>query len=97
MSDAQLYHELHCEVSAAIDEVGRFLGRLVEGPASGSGPPAHQLCIDRDIQRFFTAYYALRAKHADEHLNVAVLALTKSGELYTLCNTRSLSWIAMRC
>ena len=88
MSDAQLYHELHCEVSAAIDEVGRFLGRLVEGPVSGGGPPAHQLCIDRDIQRFFTAYYALRAKHADEHLNVAVLALTKSGELRTAGCTR---------
>ncbi|KAK9845844.1 hypothetical protein WJX81_004061 [Elliptochloris bilobata] len=80
MGDAQLYHVLHSEVTRAIDEVGRFLGRLVEGPAPESGPPAHQLCIDRDIQRFFTSYYTLRAKHADEHLNVAVLALTKSGK-----------------
>ncbi len=80
MGDAQVYHSLHAQVSTAIDEVGRFLGRLVEGPASGSGTPAHQLCIDRDIQRFFSSYYALRAKHADEHLNVAVLALTKSGK-----------------
>ncbi len=79
MGDAQAYHELRAHVGAAIDDVGRFLGSLVEGPGAGHSAPAHQLCIDKDIQKFFTSYYNLRTKHADEHLNVAVLALTKSG------------------
>ncbi len=98
MGDAQAYHELRAQVGAAIDDVGRFLGSLVEGPGAGHSAPAHQLCIDKDIQKFFTSYYNLRTKHADEHLNVAVLALTKSGaRLANACCTMlsGIRWASM--
>eukprot|EP00879_Flechtneria_rotunda_P004959 GHRR01005234.1.p1 GENE.GHRR01005234.1~~GHRR01005234.1.p1 ORF type:complete len:470 (+),score=121.45 GHRR01005234.1:171-1580(+) len=78
------YKQLKAQSSELLTEVGESLISLVEAPAPDQ-EEAHA-AIDQQIQSFFQAYYELRKRHEQEHLSVAVLALTKSGKS-TLINS----------
>ena len=71
------YLELSRDVSAKLQDIGRFLGGLVEGGSDGG----HQLLLDQELSAFFTRFYQLKGRHQDRSLSCAVLALTKSGAL----------------
>ena len=71
------YLELSRDVSAKLQDIGRFLGGLVEGGSDGG----HQLLLDQELSAFFTRFYQLKGRHQDRSLSCAVLALTKSGVL----------------
>ena len=80
-SAAAKYAELRAETSSAFDQLGLFLADLCEGSeahqdsSSQLGPS-----LDTNLGSFYETFTALQARHADQNLTVAVLALTKSGE-----------------
>ena len=75
MEGPQRYLELSRDVSATLQDIGRFLGGLVEGGSDGG----HQLLLDQELSSYFQRFYQLKARHQDRALSCAVLALTKSG------------------
>lgn len=77
MEGPQRYLELSKDVSANLQDIGRFLGGLVEGGSDGG----HQVLLDQELNGYFQRFYQLKARHQDRALSCAVLALTKSGAL----------------
>ncbi len=75
MEGPQRYLELSRDVSDILQEIGRFLGGLVEGGSDGG----YQLLLDQELSSYFQRFYQLKARHQDRALSCAVLALTKSG------------------
>ena len=75
MEGPQRYLVLSRDVSDILQEIGRFLGGLVEGGSDGG----YQLLLDQELSSYFQRFYQLKARHQDRALSCAVLALTKSG------------------
>lgn len=74
------YRQLKAETSELLSSVGNSLIDLCQGPPSEEHAEAY-VAIDEQIQKFWNAYYGLKKRHELSQLSVAVLALTKSGEL----------------
>jgi hypothetical protein len=83
MEAPRIYADLLTDVTDVLDEMGKFLGRLVEAPATDGG---HQLRLDSELNQFYSKYYELKRRHKEGSLSCAVLALTKSGTLKTFKN-----------
>lgn len=80
-SAAARYAELRAETSAAFDQLGSFLADLCEGSEAHQDSSGHEgPNLDTNLGNFYETFTALKARHADQNLTVAVLALTKSGE-----------------
>lgn len=78
-SASQRCGDLKQGVEALLQDVGGFLGQLVQGNDAVGGTSS--AAIDSEIGNNFRQYSALRARHHDASLSVAVLALTKSGPM----------------
>ncbi len=70
---------LHGRVTDSLVAVGRFLVQLLQAPEDQHRPP-QLLALDAELQKFWTTYDTLKQRHAQQTLQVAVLALTKSGK-----------------
>jgi hypothetical protein len=70
------YRALKAEVQVLLNDVGASLVDLLDNAAEEE---AHRN-IDQSIHGYFQSYYDLRTRHDQDGLQVAVLALTKSGE-----------------
>lgn len=80
-SAAAKYAELRAETSSAFDQLGLFLADLCEGSEAHQDSSSQQgPSLDTSLGNFYETFTALQARHADQNLTVAVLALTKSGE-----------------
>ena len=75
MDSAAQLDDLQDELTTLVDQLGAFLGQLVAGD-TGSGASSE---LDSQLGHNFRQYSALRTRHRDSSLSVAVLALTKSG------------------
>lgn len=85
---------LRAGVQQLLQDLGLLLSELVERPQQqgrpGSALEADQtdeeahLILDQQLNSFFRAFRGLRARHDDNSLSLAVLALTKSGEVTCL-------------
>ena len=61
-----------------LDRIGEdLLTKMVEAPKTSEN---HQFLLDKELNRFYTNFYALKERHQAGQLSCAVLALTKSGE-----------------
>lgn len=75
------YSLLRAGVNDVLQDMGMLLGELVDrpaGPGEDSEDTAHAL-IDAQLNGFFSGFRALKRRHDDQSLSLAVLALTKSG------------------
>eukprot|EP00775_Hariotina_reticulata_P005529 gene5529-5763_t len=72
----QQYRALKAEVQVLLNDVGASLVDLLDNAADEE---AHRN-IDQSIHGYFQSYYDLRTRHDQDGLQVAVLALTKSGK-----------------
>lgn len=64
-------------VSDLLDRIGEdLLTKMVEAPKTSEN---HQFLLDKELNRFYTNFYALKERHQAGQLSCAVLALTKSG------------------
>ena len=79
MADGKDFGALYERVSGSLQSVGRFLVGLLEAP-QGQERPAQLLALDAELQKFWKMYADLQSRHSQQSLQVAVLALTKSGE-----------------
>ncbi|KAL3150332.1 hypothetical protein ABBQ32_000177 [Trebouxia sp. C0010 RCD-2024] len=80
-SAAAKYAELRAETSSAFDHLGLFLADLCEGSEAHQDSSSQQgPSLDTSLGSFYETFTALQARHADQNLTVAVLALTKSGK-----------------
>lgn len=78
MDPAARYRKLRAETSSTLEKIGRFLADLCEGsstPHDASAGPS----LDSNLGSFYETFSSLQARHGDQNLTVAVLALTKSG------------------
>lgn len=80
LSSAEAYVKLKNEVAELLCDVGQSLTCLLDAPASDSHADAH-IDLTQQLGTFFGSYYQLRKRLERDCLSVAVLALTKSGEL----------------
>lgn len=72
-------------VSDLLDRIGKeVLTKMVEAPKTSEN---HHSLLDKELNRFFTSFVALKERHQAGQLSCAVLALTKSGEC-------SVSWLS---
>ena len=78
-SAAASYTELRAQSSAVFARIGSFLADLCEG--SHPYISTAETSVDTNLGSFHDTFSSLQARHVDENLTVAVLALTKSGEL----------------
>ena len=78
MEGPQRYMDLSKDVTYALDKVGHFLGRLVDGGTFDGG---HRPLIDKELGSYFTRFFQLKERNDGNALSCAVLALTKSGTL----------------
>ena len=78
MESAKHFEELKLEAEPLLHGVGQFLAELVEAGGDGS---AASSASDAQVGESFRQYSLLRQRHREQHLTVAVLALTKSGEI----------------
>lgn len=79
MASVAKYADLRAETSSAFEKLGTFLADLCEGTEvhqDSLGRPN----LDNSLGSFYETFTALKARHADQNLTVAVLALTKSGK-----------------
>lgn len=76
MEAPRIYTDITRDVTGVLDDMGKFLGRLVEAPKTDGG---HQLRLDSELNLFYSKYYELKRRHKESNLSCAVLALTKSG------------------
>ena len=79
MDAAASYTELRVQSSAVFAKIGSFLADLCEG--SHPYISTAETSVDTNLGSFHDTFSSLQARHVDENLTVAVLALTKSGEL----------------
>lgn len=77
MDSAKNFEELKVEVEDLLTGLGKFLAELADGGAS-AGPVANA-ALDARLGESHRTYCQLRARHREQNLTVAVLALTKSG------------------
>lgn len=89
MASAVKYADLRAETSSAFDKLGTFLADLCEG-TEAHHDSSDRPNLDTNLGNFYETFTALKARHADQNLTVAVLALTKSGEYLVTCVLRSL-------
>ena len=85
MADCEQFEALHERVAGSLDAVGRFLVGLLEAPQGEHRPP-QLLALDAELQKFWKTYADLKQRHSHQSLQVAVLALTKSGTTFGLCS-----------
>ena len=79
MASGAKYAGLRADTSSAFDKLGTFLVDLCEG-TDAHHDPSDRPNLDTNLGSFDETFTALKARHADQNLTVAVLALTKSGE-----------------
>ena len=84
MDPAARYMELRAETTTAFDKIGHFLADLCEGSAAHSDA-AEDSNLDSNLGSFYETFSRLKARHGDQNLTVAVLALTKSGTFPERC------------
>ena len=85
MTSVAKYADLRAETSSAFDKLGTFLADMCEG-SEAHHDSSDRPNLDTNLGSFYETFTALKARHADQNLTVAVLALTKSGEcLCTVC------------
>lgn len=78
MDPASKYTELQAETSSTFEKIGKFLAGLCEGSGAYENVSG-DFGVDSSIGSFFETFSNLKARHGDQNLTVAVLALTKSG------------------
>ena len=78
MDLATRYSELQAETTSILDTIGRLLADLCEGSGAQHGASEG---LDINLGSFYETFSSLKARHSDQNLTVAVLALTKSGKL----------------
>ena len=97
MASAAKYGDLRAETSSAFDKLGSFLADLCDGTEDHHEPP-EKPNLDTNLGSFYETFTALKARHADQNLTVAVLALTKSGEyVHTGCLPGSRLYRKLSC
>ena len=85
MASVLKYADLRAQTSSAFDKLGTFLADLCEA-TEAHHDSSDRPNLDTNLGSFYETFTALKARHADQNLTVAVLALTKSGEcLHTVC------------
>jgi len=78
MDPAVRYMDLRTETLSIFEKVGAFLADLCDG--SGTHQDAAEASsLDSNLGSFYETFSRLQARHGDQTLTVAVLALTKSG------------------
>ncbi|KAG1654245.1 hypothetical protein FOA52_005800 [Chlamydomonas sp. UWO 241] len=81
---AEEYRALRSGVNELLGELGCLLGELVDrGALDEEGEPevlAQGDILDSSLNAFFNTFGALKRRHDDASLSVAVLALTKAGK-----------------
>ena len=80
MGSAVRYMDLRMETSSIFEKVGSFLADLCEGSETHQDS-AEASSLDSNLGSFYETFSRLQARHGDQTLTVAVLALTKSGRL----------------
>ena len=88
------YARLAARVAALTDAAGFLVTGLCAAPAGGAG--AHQLPMDSKLSHFLGSYYALLDRRAEQSLDVAVLALTKSGAFPGAAGAPGAPWCQAR-
>ncbi|DBA78877.1 hypothetical protein WJX77_008617 [Trebouxia sp. C0004] len=79
MDPAVRYMDLRTETLSIFEKVGAFLADLCDG--SGTHQDAAEASsLDSNLGSFYETFSRLQARHGDQTLTVAVLALTKSGK-----------------
>lgn len=72
------------QVSQLLNRFGGLLGDLLDRSPQADDDEA-RLVIDEKLQHFWQAYYKLKERHDIDAMNIAVLALAKSGEYLPSC------------
>jgi len=80
MGSAVRYMDLRMETSSIFEKVGSFLADLCDGSGTHQDT-AEASSLDSNLGSFYETFSRLQARHGDQTLTVAVLALTKSGRL----------------
>lgn len=100
MTSAAKYAELRRETSSAFDKLGLFLADLCEG-SDAHDTSSEKPNLDSRLGSFYQTFTALKTRHADQNLTVAVLALTKSGKRlspnYLVLASHCFSFRKLRC
>ena len=78
MEPAVRYMDLRTETLSIFEKVGSFLADLCDGSGTHQGA-AECSSLDSNLGSFYETFSRLQARHGDQTLTVAVLALTKSG------------------
>ena len=78
MDAAARYTELRADSAAVFGKIGSFLADLCEGSQLHTN--LAEVSVDTKLGSFHETFSSLQARHVDQNLTVAVLALTKSGE-----------------
>lgn len=79
MEPAVRYMDLRTETLSIFEKVGSFLADLCDGSGTHQGA-AETSSLDSNLGSFYETFSRLQARHGDQTLTVAVLALTKSGK-----------------
>ena len=90
------FKELYGRVTDSLAAVGRFLVQLLEAP-QGDHRPVQLLALDAELQKFWKTYDGLKQRHSQQSLQVAVLALTKSGTRFVPLSVESPSACPTAC
>ncbi len=86
MDSAVRYMDLRTESSSIFEKVGSFLADICDGSGTHQDN-AEASSLDNNLGSFYETFSRLQARHGDQALTVAVLALTKSGRLIqNLCH-----------
>ncbi len=80
MDPAVRYMDLRTETLSIFEKVGSFLADLCDGSGRHQDT-AEASSLDSNLGSFYETFSRLQARHGDQTLTVAVLALTKSGKL----------------